>query len=88
MQPPQIGRELRGEDCVVQAPKCNRPHLQAEPFDVAPCRVFPRPGSYSSPRGDVFFHELLQLGGLLVGILAVATLVDVFEKLSALWLIA
>ncbi len=33
-------RARRGEACVVQAPKCNRPHLQAEPFDAAPCRAF------------------------------------------------
>jgi len=33
-------RELRGEACVVRATKCIRPHLQAEPFDAAPCRAF------------------------------------------------
>ena len=33
-------RELRGEACVVRAPKCIRPDLQAEPFDAAPCRAF------------------------------------------------
>jgi len=33
-------RELRGSACVVPALRCIRPHLQAEPFDAAPCRAF------------------------------------------------
>ena len=39
-------------------------------------------------RGDVFFHELLELRGLVVGALAVTALVDVFEELSAFRLVA
>ena len=47
-------REFRGEACVVQAPKCNRPPLQAEPFGAAPYRAFFRvpvlqPQSLASP---------------------------------------
>ena len=41
-----------------------------------------------SPRGDVLFHQLLQLRWLLVRVLAVASFVDVFEQLSAFGLVA
>ena len=33
-------RARRGEACVVEALKCIRPHLQADPFDAAPYRAF------------------------------------------------
>jgi hypothetical protein len=36
-------RARRGEACVVKAPKCIRPHLQADPFVGPPCRVSPCP---------------------------------------------
>jgi len=47
----------------------------------------PEPASRSAPtrflrcsaRSDVFFHQLLQLRWLLVGIFALAAFVDVFE---------
>ena len=51
-------RELRGEACVVKALKCIRPHLQAEPFDAAPCRAFFRVPIF----GLQHFQQRLEVG--------------------------